>query len=68
MTLEWHEVVSRLLEKQRTGEYRVSINKEITAHDVACRIMRRENFLIACLNRGILNLRLPLPFVGRPLA
>lgn len=33
----------------------------ITAHDVACRIMRKENYLIAMLNANILDLTLPLP-------
>ncbi|KAJ1449686.1 autophagy protein Apg9-domain-containing protein [Pelagophyceae sp. CCMP2097] len=31
----------------------------ITVHDVACRIMRKENYLIGMLNAGILELRLP---------
>jgi hypothetical protein len=68
MTMEWHEVVQRLLEKQGSGEYRVSINRHLTAHDIASRIMRRENFLIALFNMGILDLRLRLPFIGTPQA
>ncbi len=60
-TIEWHEVVARFLEKQRSGTYRVSINRDITAHDIACRIMRRENFLIALINRRVLDLSLPRP-------
>ena len=61
--MEWHEVVSRFLGKQRSGEYRVSIHGEITAKDIACRIMRRENFLIALISRRVLDLSLPRPAV-----
>jgi len=61
--IEWHEVVSRFLAKQRSGEYRVSIHGEITAKDIACRIMRRENFMIALMNRRVLDLALPRPAV-----
>lgn len=39
----------------------------ISAHDVAIRIMRKDNYLVAMLNAGILALELPLPsrLVGR---
>ncbi len=58
-------MVSRFLAKQRSGEYRVSISQqELTAHDVASRILRRENFLIALIDRGVLDLRPVVPFVG----
>lgn len=52
------------MDKQARGEYRVSITSNVTAKDVACRIMRRENFLIALINHSVLDLRLPLPFLG----
>jgi autophagy-related protein 9 len=37
---------------------------KLDAHDVANRIMRQENYLIALFNKDLLDLRLPLP---RPL-
>ena len=33
------------------------------AHDIANRIMRKENYLIAMTNKEILNLAAPLPFL-----
>jgi autophagy-related protein 9 len=37
---------------------------KLDAHDIANRIMRQENYLIALFNKDLLDLRLPLP---RPL-
>lgn len=37
----------------------------ITVHDIACRIMRKENYLIAMLNTNVLNLTLPVPKIFR---
>ena len=34
------------------------------AHDIANRLMRRENYLIALFNKDILDLTVPLPFIG----
>ncbi|CAM9271814.1 unnamed protein product [Choristocarpus tenellus] len=66
-SVEWNEVVRRFLALQNTGRYRVAIytTGDVTAHDIASRIMRKENYLIAMLNKGILRLSLPLPFLGR---
>ncbi|CAM9846126.1 unnamed protein product, partial [Scytosiphon promiscuus] len=64
-TIEWSEVVGRFLTLQNSGVYRVAIHtNDVTAHDIASRIMRKENYLIAMLNKGILKLSLPLPFLG----
>eukprot|EP00735_Rhodelphis_limneticus_P008705 TRINITY_DN2204_c0_g1::TRINITY_DN2204_c0_g1_i1::g.6795::m.6795 TRINITY_DN2204_c0_g1::TRINITY_DN2204_c0_g1_i1::g.6795 ORF type:complete len:643 (-),score=90.70,sp/Q8RUS5/ATG9_ARATH/39.49/7e-154,APG9/PF04109.11/8.2e-128,DUF4231/PF14015.1/1.3e+04,DUF4231/PF14015.1/0.033 TRINITY_DN2204_c0_g1_i1:613-2541(-) len=64
-TIEWSEVVDRLIHLQAT--LRLCIVKEdVTAHDIALRIMRKENYLIAFINRGLLPLHLPLPFLDAP--
>ena len=34
----------------------------LDAHDVANRIMRKENYLIALFNKSVLNLAIPVPF------
>lgn len=58
-------MVAHFLEKQRSGEYRVSISQqELTAHDVASRILRRENFLIALIDQNVLDLRPVIPVLG----
>eukprot|EP00299_Pterocystis_sp_00344_P016915 c8492_g1_i2.p1 GENE.c8492_g1_i2~~c8492_g1_i2.p1 ORF type:complete len:682 (+),score=139.71 c8492_g1_i2:55-2046(+) len=54
---EWCAVTDRLIDyhKQHSlGPYK------LTAHDVANRIMRRDNYLIAMLNRQVLNLTVPI--------
>lgn len=75
-TLPWSTVVARISairdenpitaignnatasnENQGTG------SAKLDAHDVANRIMRQENYLIALFNKELLNLRLPLPFI-----
>ena len=61
-TIEWHEVVARLVALQESGKYRIAINKAgLTAQDIACRIMRKENYLIALINKRVLPLHLPVP-------
>jgi len=59
--IEWHEVVEKIVEKQRSGEFRVAIHGEdIDPLIVAQRILRRENFMVAFFNQGLLDLSLPL--------
>lgn len=42
--------------------------QRLDAHDIANRLMRRENYLIALFNKEILDLTLPIPFLqGRQL-
>lgn len=36
---------------------------KLDAHDIANRIMREENYLIALFNKDLLDLRIPLPKV-----
>ncbi|CAM9422454.1 unnamed protein product, partial [Heterosigma akashiwo] len=62
---EWHEVVFRLAELQRAGRYRFGpAPAPPTAQDVAGRVLRRENYLVALVNCGVLDLSVPLPFLG----
>ena len=53
----WPEVVSRLIAAQTHA--RLSVVRDLTPHDVASRILRRENYLIGALNQGVLTLTLP---------
>ena|SRR5579862_6338127 len=42
--------------------------QRMDAHDIANRIMRKENYFIAMITRDILNLTVPVPFLrNRPL-
>ncbi len=53
ITVEWNVVVTRLEALHKSGRYTVAINSPagFTARDIACRIMRKENYLIAMLNK-----------------
>ena len=43
-----------------------SVTAKLDAHDIANRIMRQENYLIALFNKELLDLRVPLPqFLNR---
>lgn len=58
-TVSWDVVVRRLARLQRSSSHgnRIQLNKlELTAHDVATRIMRKENFLIAMIDHDVLHL------------
>ena len=71
-TMTWHEVVERVVRLQESGEYKIAIHRRaLSAHDIACRVMRKENYLIAFINQGILALHGPVPralarLAGRP--
>eukprot|EP00501_MAST-03F_sp_TOSAG23-6_P001855 GSMAST32.ASY1.ANO1.1933.1 assembled CDS len=61
-TIPWSEVTKRLAQLQCNGVYIMQINKnDVNAHDVASRIMRKDNYLIALFNKNILDLSIPLP-------
>eukprot|EP01114_Cavostelium_apophysatum_P016676 TRINITY_DN4793_c0_g1_i1.p1 TRINITY_DN4793_c0_g1~~TRINITY_DN4793_c0_g1_i1.p1 ORF type:complete len:627 (-),score=150.46 TRINITY_DN4793_c0_g1_i1:465-2345(-) len=58
-TIEWKEVVNRIIKVPR-----LCITKEqMTPLDIANRIMRKDNYLIAMINKDILHLYIPLPGV-----
>ena len=62
-TVEWHEVVQKLLNLQHSGEYRIAIHGQDVKDElvIAQRIMRKENFMIAFFNQNLLDLTIPLP-------
>ncbi|KAL8292241.1 hypothetical protein RQP46_001707 [Phenoliferia psychrophenolica] len=72
-TIPWHNIVSRLSELRATHPSALSSTHDpgstahrLDAHDVANRIMREENYLIALINKDVLDLSVPVPeFVQR---
>lgn len=74
-TVSWQEVVKRLM-LLRDANYvtagtipehdrrflRTQSKQRMDAHDIANRLMRKENYLIALINKDILDLTLPIPF------
>ena len=55
----WPEVAARLVASQRN--VRLCIARDLTEHDIVSRIMRRDNYLIGMLNKGVLALHVPIP-------
>jgi autophagy-related protein 9 len=76
-TVTWQDVVARIMAlrdhnpktaARLTAETRRWIGSQskerLDASDIANRLMRRENYLIALFNKDILDLKLPVPFIG----
>ncbi|KAI8251222.1 Autophagy-related protein 9 [Colletotrichum sp. SAR11_239] len=77
-TVSWQDIVSRVM-SLRDANPKTAINitpsqrrwirnqskERLDAHDIANRLMRRENYLIAMMNKDVLNLTLPIPFMGK---
>ncbi|GAA6053888.1 hypothetical protein JCM3770_005318 [Rhodotorula araucariae] len=70
-TIPWHAIVARLSDLRANHPSALSSRtatgqptERLDAHDVANRIMRQENYLIALFNKGLLDISLALP---RPL-
>ena len=59
--VDWdRDVVTKLLELQQSGQYRIAIHgQDVDALVVAQRILRKENFLVALFNRQLLDLSVP---------
>ncbi|KAH7325131.1 autophagy protein Apg9-domain-containing protein [Stachybotrys elegans] len=80
-TVSWQDVVARIMalrdQNPKTASnippnlrrFIGSQSKErLDAHDIANRLMRKENYLIAMINKDVLDLSLPVPFLrGRQL-
>ncbi|KAM3501423.1 hypothetical protein MY10362_005559 [Beauveria mimosiformis] len=80
-TVSWQGIVARIMalrdQNPKTAanipaklrRFMGSQSKErLDAHDIANRLMRKENYLIAMINKDVLNLSLPIPFLhGRQL-
>jgi autophagy-related protein 9 len=81
-TISWQEIIARLMalrdENPATAERISSRNRKfidtqskqrLDAHDIANRLMRKDNYLIALFNKEILNLDINLPFLrGRQIS
>jgi hypothetical protein len=59
--VDWNrDVVDKLLELQRSGQYRVAIHgQDLDALVIANRILRKENFMVALFNQGVFDLTVP---------
>ncbi|KAL2024822.1 hypothetical protein VTK56DRAFT_5643 [Thermocarpiscus australiensis] len=75
-TITWQEIVARIMTlRDHNPKTAVNLTPEqrrwlgsqskerLDASDIANRLMRRENYLIALVNKDILNLTIPFPFL-----
>jgi autophagy-related protein 9 len=71
-TISWPEIVRRIgaireenpmtaLSSAKGPNAATTSTAKLDAHDIANRIMRQENYLIALFNKELLDLRVPLP-------
>ena len=79
-SITWQDIVGRLMalrDHNLVTANRDSLNAEsrrylkgqsmerMDAHDIANRLMRKENYWIAIINRDILDYSIPIPFYGK---
>lgn len=71
-TVSWQEVVNRIIKIRDNNPttshqlHHLTVDhpqQRLNAHDIANRIMRQENYLIALFNKDLLNLSIPFPFL-----
>lgn len=76
-SISWQEVVSRLMALRDSNPHTAAMlpakhrrflgsqsKQRMDAHDIANRLMRKENYLIALFNKEVLDLTLSLPLLG----
>jgi hypothetical protein len=49
--IRWHEIVEKLIHLHVQGIHRVAVNDLLTEHDVVSRILRKENYMVALINK-----------------
>lgn len=74
-TISWQEIVQRLMGLRDANpttsnairrRHKASQSKQrMDAHDIANRLMRKENYLIALFNKDILDITVPFPILKK---
>ncbi|PKA47781.1 hypothetical protein AXF42_Ash021111 [Apostasia shenzhenica] len=67
-TMPWPEILEKVVQMQK--EQQLCVVKDLSAHDIIMRIMRKENYLIGMLNKGVLALPISwwVPGAGPPVS
>ncbi len=76
-TVRWQEIVKKLMDLRDLNPTTATIVKDghrqflgsqskqrMDAHDIANRLMRKDNYMSALINKDILDFQLPIPFLG----
>lgn len=51
-TMPWSSIIEKVVQVQHTQQ--LCVVKDLSIHDVVMRLMRKENYLIGMLNKGVL--------------
>ncbi|ORZ16327.1 autophagy protein Apg9-domain-containing protein [Absidia repens] len=63
-TVSWQQILARIVDIRETNPNTArSSPLRLNEHDVANRIMRKDNYLIALFNKDVLNITIPLPYL-----
>ncbi|PVU86159.1 hypothetical protein BB559_006635 [Furculomyces boomerangus] len=71
-TITWNEIVSRLIHvrnleisqiKMKSKKKKMQPNMQLDALTIANRIMRRENYILALVNKNLIDIALPIPIL-----
>lgn len=54
--IRWHEIVEKLVQLHEHGIHRVAVSDHLSEHDVVSRILRRENYMVALINKVMIYL------------
>ena len=58
-SMRWHEIVERLIKLHHHHVVRVAIKEKLDEHEIVLRIMRKENYMIALINKQVLKIKVP---------
>merc|ERR1712159_414886 len=62
-TILWPELVDKILALQEAGV--LIVKNKLTPLDITNRIMRRDNFFMAMINKEVIDLHLPVPGLSK---
>jgi autophagy-related protein 9 len=49
--MSWDDVVQRLIQLHENKIFRVAVKEKLSEHDIVARILRKENYLVALINK-----------------
>ncbi|KAJ8749587.1 hypothetical protein K2173_026236 [Erythroxylum novogranatense] len=61
-TMSWATILEKVVQSQSSKS--LCVVKDLSAHDVVMRLMRKENYLIGMINKGVLAFPIPSWFPG----
>ncbi|CAA6653869.1 unnamed protein product [Spirodela intermedia] len=56
-TISWSAVLDKVVQVQKSQK--LCVVKDLSAHEIVMRIMRKENYLIGMINKGVLSFQVP---------